>query len=154
MDRRTLLTTALFTFGAGRLPFPAFVESALAQDATAGKKWRHGLSLFGDLKYPPNFPHFDYVDPAAPKGGTVREAVIGTFDNFNSVVSGVKGVEAAGVELIYDTLLVSALDEVSTGYGLLAEAVSHPEDFSSATYRLRSEPRWHDGKPLTAEDVI
>ena len=69
----------------------------------------------------------------------MREAVIGTFDNFNSVVSGVKGVEAAGVELIYDTLLVSALDEVSTGYGLLAEAVNHAEDFSSATYRLRSE---------------
>ena len=149
-----MLTTALFAFGAGRLPFPAFVKSALAQDPTAGKKWRHGLSLFGDLKYRPNFPHFDYVDPAAPKGGTVREAVIGTFDNFNSVVSGVKGVEAAGVELIYDTLLVSALDEVSTGYGLLAEAVNHAEDFSSATYRLRSEPRWHDGKPVTAEDVI
>ena len=115
----TLLTTALFAFGAGRLPFPAFVEFALAQDPTAGKKWRHGLSLFGDLKYPPNFPHFDYVDPAAPKGGTVREAVIGTFDNFNTVVSGVKGVEAAGVELIYDTLLVSALDEVSTGSACL-----------------------------------
>ncbi|MGA8649086.1 MAG: extracellular solute-binding protein, partial [Xanthobacteraceae bacterium] len=112
------------------------------------------MSLFGDLKYAPGFPHFAYVDPAAPKGGVVREAVIGTFDSFNSVVSGAKGVEAAGVELIYDTLLISALDEVSTGYGLLAEAVSHPEDFSSATYRLRAEARWHDGKPVTAEDVI
>jgi microcin C transport system substrate-binding protein len=154
LDRRTLLTTALFAFGAGRLPFPSFISTALAQDKAAATKWRHGLSLFGDLKYPPNFPHFDYVDPAAPKGGTVREATIGTFDNFNTVVSGVKGLDAAGVDLIYDTLLVSALDEVSTGYGLLAEAVSHPEDFSSATYRLRSEPRWHDGEPVTADDVI
>jgi microcin C transport system substrate-binding protein len=154
LDRRTLLTTALFASGAGLLPLPGFVKTALAQDAAAGKTWRHGLSLFGDLKYPPNFPHFDYVDPAAPKGGTVREAVIGTFDSFNIVIGGVKGVDAAGVTLIYDTLLVSAQDEVSTGYGLLAEAVSYPEDFSSATYRLRPEPRWHDGKPVTVEDVI
>jgi microcin C transport system substrate-binding protein len=154
LDRRTLLTTALFAFGAGRLPFPAFVETALAEDRTPGKVWRHGLSLFGELKYPPSFPHFDYVNPAAPKGGTVREATIGTYDSFNSVVSGVKGVAAAGINLIYDTLLASALDEVSTGYGLLADAVSHPEDFSSATYRLRAEAKWHDGKPVTAEDVI
>jgi microcin C transport system substrate-binding protein len=154
LDRRTLLTTALFAFGAGRLPLPGFVGTALAQDAAADKTWRHGLSLFGDLKYPPNFAHFEYVDPAAPKGGTVREAVIGTFDSFNVVIGGVKGVDAAGVALIYDTLLVSALDEVSTGYGLLAEAVSYPEDFSSATYRLRAGPRWHDGKPVTVEDVI
>jgi microcin C transport system substrate-binding protein len=153
-DRRTLLTTALFATGGALLPLPGFIKTALAQDAAAGKTWRHGLSLFGDLKYPPNFPHFDYVDPAAPKGGTVREASIGTFDTFNTVVSGVKGVEAAGITLIYDTLLVSALDEVSTGYGLLAEGVSYPADFSSATYRLRAEARWHDGKPVTAEDVI
>jgi microcin C transport system substrate-binding protein len=154
LNRRTLLTTALFAFGAGRLALPGFAGTALAQDAATGKKWRHGLSLFGDLKYPPNFAHFDYVDPAAPKSGTVREAVIGTFDSFNLVIGGVKGVDAAGVALIYDTLLVSALDEVSTGYGLLAEAVSYPEDFSSATYRLRAEARWHDGKPVTLEDVI
>ncbi len=153
-DRRTLLTSALLASGAGLLPLPAFVKTALAQDAAAGKTWRHGLSLFGDLKYPPNFPHFDYVDPSAPKGGTVREATIGTFDSFNIVIGGVKGVDAVGVAMIYDTLLVSSLDEVSTGYGLLAEAVSYPEDFSSATYRLRAEPRWHDGKPVTVEDVI
>jgi microcin C transport system substrate-binding protein len=161
LDRRTLLTTALFAIGAGRLPLPAFVEVALAQDNGAGagkssadKTWRHGLSLFGDLKYPPDFAHFQYVDPAAPKGGTVREAVIGTFDSFNSVISGVKGVEAAGINLIYDTLLVSAMDEIATGYGLLAEAVSYPADFSSATYRLRADAKWHDGRPITTDDVI
>ena len=78
----------------------------------------------------------------------------GTFDNFNMVVGGVKGSIAAGIDLIYDTLMVAALDEVSTEYGLLAEAVSHPADFSSVTYRLRANAKWHDGKPVTVEDVI
>ena len=78
----------------------------------------------------------------------------GTFDNFNMVVAGVKGSIAAGIDQIYDTLMVAALDEVSTEYGLLAEAVSHPADFSSVTYRLRANAKWHDGKPVTVEDVI
>jgi microcin C transport system substrate-binding protein len=150
VNRRSFLASVLFALGAGRFPLPAWIEPALAEE----KVWRHGLSLFGDLKYPPGFKQFDYVSAAAPKGGSVREAAIGTYDSFNTVVSGVKGVEAAGVSLIYDTLLISALDEVSTEYGLLAEAVSYPEDFSSATYRLRAEARWHDGKPVTPEDVI
>ncbi len=118
------------------------------------RDWRHGLSLFGELKYPAGFKHFDYVNPGAPKGGTVRMIAFGTFDNFNEVVSGLKGSVAAGVGMISDTLLVSALDEVSTEYGLVAEAVSHPPDFSSATFRLRPEARHHDGKPITVEDVI
>ena len=113
------------------------------------KEWRHGLSLFGDLKYPADFKRFDYVNPAAPKGGTVRQIALGTFDNFNLVVSGVKGTLAGGVDLIYDTLMVPAFDEVSTEYGLLAEAASHPADFSSVTYRLRANAKWHDGKPVT-----
>ena len=94
--------------------------------------FRHGLSLFGDLKYPADFKHFDYVNPNAPKGGVVRQSAIGTFDNFNIVVAGVKGSLAIGVELIYNSLMAPALDEVSTEYGLLAEAVSHPDDFSSS----------------------
>jgi microcin C transport system substrate-binding protein len=150
VNRRSFLASALFALGAGRFSLPAWIQAAQAQE----KNWRHGVSLFGDVKYPPGFKQFDYVNAAAPKGGSVREAAIGTYDSFNTVVSGVKGVEAAGVTLIYDTLLISALDEVSTEYGLLAEAVSYPEDFSSATYRLRAEARWHDGKPVTPEDVI
>ena len=75
MDRRTLLTTALFAFGVGRLPVPAFVQTALAQDQAAAKTWRHGLSLFGDLKYPPNFPHFDYVDPR-PETIAARDRIL------------------------------------------------------------------------------
>jgi microcin C transport system substrate-binding protein len=150
VNRRTLLTSALFAMGASRLPLPAWIESAQAQE----KNWRHGLSLFGDMKYPAGFKQFDYVNAAAPKGGTVRETAIGTYDNFNIVVAGIKGALATGTTLIYETLLVSSLDEVSTEYGLLAEAVSHPDDFSSAAYRLRAEAKWHDGKPVTPEDAI
>jgi microcin C transport system substrate-binding protein len=106
------------------------------------------------LRYPADFKHFEYVNPAAPKGGTVRQIALGTFDNFNLVVSGVKGTIAGGIDLVYDTLMVSAFDEVSTEYGLLAEAVSHPADFSWVTYRLRANAKWHDGKPVTPDDVI
>ena len=123
---------------------------ALADD----KNWRHGVSSFGDLKYPAGFRHFEYVNADAPKGGTAREAASGTFDNFNKVVAGVKGSLAVGVDLIYETLLVSSLDEVATAYGLLAEAAVFPADFSSATYRLREQAKWHDGTPVTPDDVI
>ncbi|RTL73821.1 MAG: ABC transporter substrate-binding protein [Bradyrhizobiaceae bacterium] len=128
---------------------PAFAETASPKDGA----WTHGLSLFGDVKYPTNFPHFDYVNPTAPKGGVVRQTAVGTFDNFNMVVAGVKGSIGAIGE-IYEALTVSSLDEVSTQYGLLAEAMSYPADYSSVTYRLRKEAKWHDGKPVTPDDVI
>ena len=114
--------------------------------------WKHALS--GDVKYPDGFKHFDYVNPNAPQGGTVRQIAFGTFDNFNTVVSGVKGSIALGTELFMETLMTPALDEVSTEYGLLAEAASHPDDHSSVTYRLNAKARWHDGKPVTADDVV
>ena len=138
----------------GRLGIPAMGTflgmPALAQE----RQWQHGLSLFGELKYPEGFKHFDYVNAKAPKGGAVRMVAFGTFDNFNEVVAGLKGSIAMGVGMISDTLLVSSLDEVSTEYGLIAEAVSHPPDFASTTFRLRAEARFHDGKPITVEDVI
>jgi len=159
LNRRTLLTSAAAMVAAARLP--AFTSTALAQaapPAAAGnpgaKAWRHAVSLFGDIKYKPGFANFDYVNAGAPKGGTVRLLALGTFDNFNQVVSGVKGNLGVGVELMYDRLLAPSLDEVSTEYGLLAEAVSFPDDFSSASYRLRPEAKWHDGTPVTVEDVI
>ena len=151
LSRRTLLrsgATALATPIASAVP--AFAPAARADE----KQWRHGLSLFGDLKYPAGFKHFDYVNPAAPKAGAVRLGVPGTFDNFNVVIRGVKGNIAAGIDAIYERLLTSAFDEVSGEYGLLAEAVSHPADFSSVTYRLRANAKWHDGKPVTTDDVI
>jgi microcin C transport system substrate-binding protein len=127
---------------------------AHAQSATPAPVWRHALSLFGDVKYPADFKRFNYVNPDAPKGGIARQILIGTFDNFNVAVAGVKGSLASAVGLVYESLMASSLDEVSTEYGALAEAVSHPEDFSSVTYRLRAQAKWHDGKPVTADDVI
>ena len=84
----------------------------------------------------------------------MRLAANGTFDNFNLVVSGVKGQLAAGIGLVYETLLSNSLDEVSTAYGLLAEGLTFPADFASVTYRLRANAKWHDGQPVTPEDVI
>ena len=150
LSRRTLLRS-----GAAALVAPTVGPLALDSVAHANEgEWRHGLSLFGDLKYPADFKHFDYVNPKAPKAGVVRLGGFGTFDNFNLVIRGVKGTIAAGIDLIYERLMVGALDEVSTEYGQLAEAVSHPADHSSVAYRLRAEAKWHDGKPITADDVI
>lgn len=129
----------------------------LAQAAGApAREWRHALSLFDEIKYPPDFKHFDYVNPSAPKGGVARQVIvsIGTFDNLNRVVAGVKGTLAAGIGDLDDTLTVGSQDEVSTEYGLIAEAVSHPPDHSSVTYRLREIAKWNDGRPLTVDDVI
>lgn len=130
------------------------VSSAYAQTSMGEPAWRHALSLFGDTKYPADFKRFDYVNPEAPKGGIARQILIGTFDNFNLAVAGVKGSIAGAVGLIYESLMTPSLDEVSTEYGALAEAASHPEDFSSVTYRLRAQAKWHDGKPVTPDDVI
>lgn len=126
--------------------------AAQAQEATKDAPWRHALSLLGDVKYPADFKRFDYVNPNAPKGGLVRLGSDGTFDSFNHIIP--RGTQAAGVNMIYDTLMVSSLDEVATEYGLIAEAVRFPADYSSVTYRLRANARWHDGKPITPEDVI
>lgn len=132
--------------------FP-IVSSASADTAASEPAWRHGLSLFGDIKYPAGFKRFDYVNPDAPKGGTARQIGVGTFDNFNIAVAGVKG-SIAPIGEIYQTLMESSLDEVATEYGLLAEAAQHPADFSWVVYRLRKEARWHDGRPVTPEDVV
>jgi microcin C transport system substrate-binding protein len=127
---------------------------AHAQAAEGEPVWRHALSLFGDIKYPADFKRFDYVNPDAPKGGVARMISIGTFDNFNVAVAGVKGSIAPAANLIYETLMARSQDEVATEYGLLAEAASHPDDFAWVIYRLRKEAHWHDGKPVTPEDVI
>ena len=84
----------------------------------------------------------------------VRQSAVGTFDNFNPVIADVKGSLAAGVGIVYESLTVASLDEASSEYGLLAEALSFPADFSSATYRLRAEAKWQDGTPVTPDDVI
>jgi microcin C transport system substrate-binding protein len=127
---------------------------AQAQAATGEPAWRHALSLFGDIKYPADFKRFDYVNPDAPKGGVARMISLGTFDNFNIAVMGVKGSIAQAAVMINETLMTRSQDEIATEYGLLAEGAAHPDDFSWVTYRLRKEARWHDGKPVTPDDVI
>ena len=157
LTRRSVLRSTAAAFAApalGGLGAEALVQPAAAQASQTPKQWKHGLSLFGEPHYPAGFKHFDYVNPAAPQGGMVRQISVGTFDNFNTVVQGVKGSLVDGTELYVETLTTSAFDEVSSDYGLLAEAVSYPDDRSSVSYRLRAEARWQDGKPVTPDDVI
>src|SRR5260370_42288972 len=113
------------------------VAPAFAQSGTGEPVWRHALSLFGDIKYPADFKRFDYVNPDAPKGGAARMIAIGTFDNFNIAVMGVKGSIAPAATMIYETLMTRSQDEIATEYGLLAEGAAHPDDFAWVTYRLR-----------------
>ncbi len=145
--RRIFLSLPSRVFAAA-LAISLLTVPARSQD----ENWKHGLSLMGEPKYPAGFKHFDYVNPDAPKGGFVRFGQDGTFDSFNFILP--RGTAAAGITNLYDTLMTSSLDEVATEYGLLAEAVRHPPDFSTVTYRLRKEARWHDGKPVTPEDVV
>ena len=142
MNRRTLLKLA------GLAPAAKLVgvQFAHAQD----RQFRHALTLFDDVKYKPDFKHFDYVNAAAPKGGRVRFGLVGSFDNLNPYTF--KG--ETGPAVLNDTLLTSALDEPSTEYGLVASEVWHPEDRAMVVYRLRPEARFHDGKPVTPDDVI
>ncbi len=113
---------------------------------------RHALSLIGDPAKPPSFTQFDWVNPTAPKGGKVRLRGIGTFDTLNRYAG--KGSPAQGLNLINAPLMTTSLDEPSTEYGLVAAWASHPPDFSSVTFGLRPEARFHDSKPVTPEDVI
>jgi microcin C transport system substrate-binding protein len=117
----------------------------------------HGISLYGELRYPPDFKHFDYVEPNAPKGGSLRmPGLFSTFDNLNTLAR--KGTMASGVLMldpyIYDRLMVAALDEPSSRYGLIAKTVELAPDRSWIEFELRPEARWHDGRPITADDVV
>ncbi len=112
----------------------------------------HALTTIGPVKHGPDFRHFDWVDPAAPKGGTLRLAGIGKFDSLNRYTY--RGVAAPYLGLLADTLFEPNPDEPATSYGLIAEWVSVPPDHSSATFGLRKEARFHDGQPVTPEDVI
>ena len=152
MNRRSLLASAVVVLAGRRLNLPDWISRAEAQGASS--PWRHGLAKFGELRYPASFKQFDYVNPNAPKGGAASQIALGTYDNFNTVIAGVKGTLVQGIDFLYDTLLVPSLDEVSSAYGLLAESLSFPDDLSSVTFRLRPEAKWQDGMPVTPDDVI
>ncbi|MBO0905754.1 extracellular solute-binding protein [Jiella sonneratiae] len=129
---------------------------AAAPDAEAGE-WRTSMSLAEPSKYPADFQHYDYVNPDAPKGGTLNQIAVGSYDSFNPFV--VRGTPAAGLAnfgggLLYDTLMEQSTDEPSVVYAMIAEAVRYPEDKSSVTFRLDPRAKWHDGQPITVEDVI
>ena len=112
----------------------------------------HAISLTDSIKYGADFKHYDYVNPNAPKGGTFRRALYGTYDSFNMFA--LKGVSMNGLGYIYDTLLTSSSDEAGTYYGLLAESIEYPDDYSWVIFNLRKNAYWHDGKPITSEDVV
>jgi microcin C transport system substrate-binding protein len=129
------------------LPVPA-----IAMD----KEYRHGHSFVFELKYPPEYQHFDYADPQAPVGGALRLSMTGTFNSFNHFAG--RGRPAAGlsdiVPLIYDRLLYTSADEPSARYGQLAEGVAWADDYSWIAFKLREGAYWHDGEPITVDDVI
>ena len=135
-------------------------EAQAAQAAQpAEARTAHGLSSFGELKYPAGFQNFDYVNPAAPKGGRFSAQLAATFgnqasDTFNTLnVYVLRGEGAAGMNLTFDTLMVRALDEPDALYGLLARSVEISADGLTYTFRLRPQARFHDGSALTAQDA-
>lgn len=146
--------------GAVSAPPSAAESTATEGGVSAGAVERHGLSFFGDLKYPADFPHFDYVNPEAPKGGpfsqmgrtTFYNQALTTFDTLNPYNQ--RGNGAQGIELIYDTLMAAAGDEKSAMYGRLASSVVISDEGLTYRFKLRREARFHDGTPLTSADVV
>jgi microcin C transport system substrate-binding protein len=124
--------------------------------ACSNPVYAHGISHLLPLKYPPGFTHFDFTNPDAPKAGEIKVAQMGTYDNYNSVIE--KGRLALGFEinggLVYDRLLEPAIDEPVTHYGRLAEGVVVGPNIEWVAFKLRANATWHDGKPITVDDVI
>ncbi|TCK08859.1 extracellular solute-binding protein [Marinobacterium mangrovicola] len=112
---------------------------------------REGIAMHGDLKYAPGFTHFDYVNPDAPKGGSMRHSALGTFDSFNPFI--IKGTAADGIGMLYDTLTTKSDDEPFSEYGLLAKAIYLPEDRRWIEFELNENARFSDGEPVQADDV-
>ncbi|MCV6590026.1 MAG: extracellular solute-binding protein [Marinobacterium sp.] len=136
-----LLLKSILTISA-LLPLQAYAETLTPH---------HGIAMHGDLKYGPDFSHFDYANPDAPKGGKVSQAGVGTFDSFNQFI--IKGASADGLGLLYDSLLERSDDEPFSLYGLIAESLEMPDDRSHIIFNMRKEARFSDGQQLTAEDV-
>jgi len=117
----------------------------------------HGLSFFGDLKYPPEFKHFEYTNPQAPRTGSIKMPELGNFDTLNPFIR--KGRKVAGMRydtgaFIYERLMFKADDESASQYGWIAETVELADDFSWVKFTIRDEARWHDGQPIRARDVV
>lgn len=113
---------------------------------------RHGLALYGEVRHPAGFPHFDYVNPDAPKGGEIKLHQTGTFDSFNPFI--IRGVPASAVGYTYETLMIQSGDEPLARYCLVCETVEVADDRSWVVFRLRRDARFHDGSPITVDDVV
>ncbi len=132
----------------------AVLAASCAPGEAGAAERRHGLSAFGDLKYPADFKHFDYVNPDAPKGGrlaTMPTSSINTFNEFNGYI--LRGDPAEGLGLLFDSLMARAQDEPDAVYGLVAESAELADDKMSVTFYLRPEARFRDGTPVTASDL-
>lgn len=149
MRKRLLCFVTLLAYGFFSGPGQADDQDhAVAPDVTRS----HAIAMNGQPKYGPGFAHFDYVNPRAPKRGTMRQAAIGTFDSLNPFIA--KGNPADGLGLTTDTLMVGSADEPFTHYGLIAETIEVPADRSWVIFHLNRAARFHDGRPVTAEDVV
>jgi microcin C transport system substrate-binding protein len=115
------------------------------------QNYDHAISVFNEIKYKNNFKHFDYVNPNTPKKGDIKLAERGTFDSLNQFI--LKGLPAIGLDNIYESLLVTSLDEPLTAYGLLAKGIKVSEDNTSVTFFLNQSAIWHDHKPITSYDI-
>ena len=135
-----------------RRSFLLGVALLLAAGRAAKAAITYGMSLYGDFKYPPDFKHYDYVNPDAPKGGTMKMESLGTFDTLNPFV--VKGVPASGIGMVFDTLMTRSDDEPATDYPLVAESADLAPDRASVVYNLNPKARFNDGTPITPADVV
>jgi microcin C transport system substrate-binding protein len=124
-------------------------SAARAQAATTIS---HGLAIHGEPGYPADARHWSFANPDAPKGGTMRDAAHGSFDSLNEFI--LKGTSVRLLSNVFETLSMQALDEPATDYCLLAETIEVPTDRAWAIFTLRPQARWHDGKPVTADDVV
>lgn len=128
-------------------------QNALAEVPQASSATKsYGITLWGSLKYPENFKHFDYVNPAAPKGGAVKLAATGTFDSLNPFI--VKGNKAPASASVFESLMTASLDEPQSLYGLIASSVALAPDRSAVEFEMRPQAKFHDGSPITADDVV
>jgi microcin C transport system substrate-binding protein len=149
---RNRALTAVLLAAAALVAVPAQAQKPAPAAQPAAQKRLHALALLGEPKYKPGFKQLEYVNPNAPKGGRARLPAVGTFDTLNPILY--KGNHAAGLGFLLDPLMEASLDEPATAYCHICEWVSHPDDFSSVTFKLRQGARFHDGKPITVEDVI
>lgn len=148
--RLALTAAAFLSLASAGIPATA---SEVASGQAEGE-FRHGLSAFGDLGYPPDFEHFSYVNPDAPKGGTYSTFDIGTFDSLHNYVRKGDRAWTDVLPYLHDTLMTRAADEPDAMYGLLARGARVADDGTWVEFALRPEARFEDGSPVTAEDVV